>query len=403
MKTLSYLSYALLACIPLTEAHPGMGEQMEEMRRVANKMKRQSSKELIGDLKTLTDAQLTTIGKDIKAILLDQKNAESSTIDNSIPVGAIGSAACKADLCCHWKWLAYEMTAKFNGTSGRCTKFARQAVRLGFHDAGVWSKSTTYGGADGSILLSDELSRADNNGLSAIADQTKKWYTKYNQYGLSMADIIQMGANVATVVCPLGPRIRSFVGRKDNSKAGPTGLLPGEKDSADTLIKLFQAKTIDPHDLVALVGAHTTSQQHFVNTARDGDPQDSTPGIWDVAFYPETTNNAPVRVLKFQSDINLSKDSRTSDEWAEFSSPSSGQNHWNEDYAKAYTRLSLLGVNNINDLKECTKVLPAARTKFVSEDQVVLDMWLQGQFNQLNNMVDDAIQLTGVVTTPGKN
>lgn len=74
-----------------------------------------------------------------------------------------------------------------------------------------------------------------------------------------------------------------------------------------------------------------------------------------------------------------------------------------QDYAKAYTRLSLLGVNNINDLKECTKVLPAMRTKFVSEDQVVLDLWLQGQFNQLNNMVDDAIQLTGVVTTPGKN
>lgn len=65
-------------------------------------------------------------------------------------------------------------------------------------------------------------------------------------------------------------------------------------------------------------------------------------------------------------------------------------------------RLSLLGVNNINDLKECTKVLPAERKSFVSEDQVVLDMWLAGQFNQLNNMVDDAIQLTGVVTGPGK-
>ena len=124
------------------------------------------------------------------------------------------------------------------------------------------------------------MSRADNNGLSAIADQTNKWYTKYNQYGMSMADIIQFGANVATVVCPLGPRIRSFVGRKDNTKAGPTGLLPGEKDSASTLISLFSAKTIDAHDLVALVGAHTTSQQHFVDTSRSGDPQDSSPGVW---------------------------------------------------------------------------------------------------------------------------
>lgn len=125
-------------------------------------------------------------------------------------------------------------------------------------------------------------------------------------------------------MCPLGPRIRSFVGRKDNSRAGPTGLLPGLTDSADTLVKLFAKKTIDAHDLVALVGAHTTSQQHFVNTARDGDPQDSTPDVWDVKLYPETTGSAAPRVFKFQSDINLSKDPRSAEEWKEFSSPSSG-------------------------------------------------------------------------------
>jgi hypothetical protein len=53
-------------------------------------------------------------------------------------------------------------------------------------------------------------------------------------------------------------------------------------------------------------------------------------------------------------------------------------------------------VNNINDLKECTKVLPAARPTFISQDQQILDMWLQGQFDQLNDLVDNAIMLTGV-------
>lgn len=326
MKPFVLCSYAFLSLSSTSLAYPGMGETMAELRRSA-KVARADSKQLIGDLKTLKDSQLTSIGKDIKAILLDQKSAESNTIDTSIPPGTVDSAACKADLCCVWKWISYEMTAKFNGTSGRCTKFARGAVRLGFHDAGVWSNTTSYGGADGSILLSDEMSRTDNAGLEAIADQMKSWYNKYKQYGVSMADLIQMGANIATVVCPLGPRIRSFVGRKDNSKAGPTGLLPGVNDSADKLIKLFEAKTIDPHDLVALVGAHTTSQQHFVNTARDGDPQDSTPGIWDVAFYGQTTGSPPPRVLKFASDINLSKDSRTQGEWQEFIG---GQSHWNE-------------------------------------------------------------------------
>ncbi|KAF2019204.1 class II peroxidase [Aaosphaeria arxii CBS 175.79] len=399
MKLSSFSSYVLLSLLPFTLAHPGMGDSMRDIRRAAAQIERRNSKELIGDLKTLKDSQLTAIGKDIKAILLESKSAESSVIDTSIPPGTVDSAACKADLCCVWKWISYEMTAKFNGTSGRCTKFARGAVRLGFHDAGVWSKTSTYGGADGSILLTNELDRADNNGLKDIADYTKQLYNKYNKYGVSMADLIQMGANIATVVCPLGPRIRSFVGRKDNAKAGPTGLLPGETDSADKLIKLFADKTIDAHDLVALVGAHSTSQQHFVDKARDGDPQDSTPGIWDVAFYGETTTAAPPRVLKFQSDINLSKDSRTKSEWQAFIN---GQGHWNADYSTSYTRLSLLGVNNINDLKECTKVLPPARKSFVSQDQAVLDLWLQGQFDQLNNMVDDAIMLTGVITTPPK-
>ncbi|KAF2243086.1 class II peroxidase [Trematosphaeria pertusa] len=401
MKPVILLSYTLLSSFPSSLAHPGMGEAMSEMKRAAL-VARADPKQLLGDLKTLKDSQLTAIGKDIKAILLYTKDARSNEIDSSIPPGTVDSAACKADPCCLWKWISYEMTAKFNGTSGRCTKFARGAVRLGFHDAAVWTNTSTTGGADGSILLSNEMDRADNDGLEAIADQMKSWYNKYNKYGASMADLIQFGANVATVVCPLGPRIRSFVGRKDNSKAGPTGLLPAVTDSADKLLKLFAAKTIDAHDLIALVGAHTTSQQHFVDTARDGDPQDTTPGIWDVAFYPQTTANPPPRVLKFQSDINLSGDSRTKADWAAFGAGATGQNAWNLDYAKAYTRMSLLGVNNINDLKECTKVLPPERTSFVSQDQVVLDMWLQGQFDQLNNMVDDAIMLTGVITNPGK-
>ena len=63
----------------------------------------------------------------------------------------------------------------------------------------------------------------------------------------------------------------------------------------------------------------------------------------------------------------------------------------------------MLGVNNINDLKECTKVLPPATPTFVSQDKVLLDRWLQGEFDQLNNMVDDAIMLTGVITGRSAN
>lgn len=36
----------------------------------------------------------------------------------------------------------------------------------------------------------------------------------------------------------------------------------------------------------------------------------------------------------------------------------------NGDYAQSYTRLSLLGVKNINNLTECSRVLPVARPDF---------------------------------------
>lgn len=308
-------------------AHPGMGAALSDLHHATKKRADQDgTKVLLGDLLTLKDSQLTTVGKDIKAILLGTSDGESSVIDTSIPQ-TLGSAACTADVCCVWKWISYDMMAKFKGTSGRCTRYARMAVRLGFHDAGAWSNTSTWGGADGSILLSDEMTRVDNNGLQDIASAMKVWYNYYKGYGVTMADLIQFGANLATVICPLGPRVKTYVGRKDNSKAAPTGLLPGVNDSADQLIKLFEAKTISPHDLVALVGAHTTSQQHFVDTTRDGDPQDRTPGEWDVAFYGDTLGTPPVRVMKFASDVKLSQDSRTKDEWNEFVND---QNHWNE-------------------------------------------------------------------------
>lgn len=126
--------------------------------------------------------------------------------------------------------------------------------------------------------------------------------------------------------------------------------------------------------MTALVGAHSTSKQFTTSTklADFGKPQDSTPGIWDVSFYNETIqpDAKKPRLFKFASDIVLSQDSRTGDEWNSFIG---NQNHWNEDYARAYVRLSLLGVNVINQLAECTATLPKAVTSFKGSTEVILD------------------------------
>lgn len=47
----------------------------------------------------------------------------------------------------------------------------------------------------------------------------------------------------------------------------------------------------------------------------------------------------------------------------------SGQVTWNNFYPKAYLRLSLLGVNNLNKLTDRTKVLPNKQSIFVVKNQ----------------------------------
>ena len=304
----------------LSAAYPNMKAQMDEISEIVGRQAPQPSTELIGDLKTLSDSQLTTVGKNIKSILtVNGVSPTDATTRYTPPSGGKDGAACKADTCCIWSYIVADMVTAFKGSSGRCTGLARSAVRLGFHDAGTWSKSSTFGGADGSILLSDEINRSDNNGLQSIATQTKSWYNTYKSYGISMADLIQMGANVATVVCPRGPRVKTFVGRKDNSQANPTGLLPQPTQAASALISLFNAKTITGSGLVALLGSHSVSQQRTFNTARAGDPQDTTPGVWDVAFYNTTLQSSvPPKILKFPSDVALSTFSSTQSTWSLF-------------------------------------------------------------------------------------
>jgi hypothetical protein len=224
------------------------------------------------------------------------------------------------------------MAQRFTGDSGRCNLYARGAIRLGFHDAASWRKGMTFGGADGSILFNDEILRSDNFGLEEIVDQMRQWYDQWSPYGAGAADLIQTAANVATVVCPEGPRIRTFIGRVDSSEVPPPGLLPDVNGDVNTIIRLFEDKSIRLNGLIALVGAHTTSQQRFAVPNRALDPQDSTPGVWDTMVYSQVAGiqDTPPRVLKFASDVKLAGHSRGIGTWRRFADPNGGQQAWND-------------------------------------------------------------------------
>lgn len=195
-----------------------------------------------------------------------------------------------------WDFVQRDLVDLFRDNNGTCSRLARSAVRLGFHDAGAWSTTSEFGGADGSLLLSPyEIDRNENNGLQDVRSMALRILNTYSQYGVGAADLVQFMHNVATVVCPLGPRMLTLVGRHDRSEANPAGLIPGNNvTDAGYLIELFQNKTINARGLAALVGAHTVGQQYFVDPSRAGQSLDSTPGIWDVQFYRDiTSQNSP--------------------------------------------------------------------------------------------------------------
>jgi hypothetical protein len=183
------------------------------------------------------------------------------------------------------------------------------------------------------VLAAGELGRAENKGLESIGAQMGAWYAAWHgAHGVGMADLIQMAAVVAAVVCPLGPRVRAFVGRNDSAVAAPEGRLPaGESSDAEGLVKLFADKTIGVRELVALVGAHTTSVQRFVDVVKSGLPQDSTPGVWDVVFYNETAREEPpAGVFRLPSDQALSRYPAAQESWQAFASSADGQTVWND-------------------------------------------------------------------------
>ncbi|KAK4184699.1 putative lip/Mn/Versatile peroxidase [Podospora australis] len=354
MKLSTTAAWVSAVLVPAIQAYPGMNNTL-----LAQLKEKDSSKtgELIGDLLYLHPSEYSALSHLIKAILVDGADAQSYERYGYIP--PLYSSACERDTCCVWSYIAKDMESHFREQTGQCSDAARGAIRLGFHDAGTWSKYTgQHGGADGSIVHApEEVTRRANYGLEEIIQQYKVWYDRWSGFGVSMADLIQMGANVATVVCPLGPRIRSFVGRRDSYLAAPEGLLPSPFDEAEALIELFRAKTIEPAVLAALLGAHSTSRQRFVDPNFAGFPQDSTPGVWDVLFYPQTLGQGSPDIYRFQSDVILAEHPTMFPAFKAFAGPD-GQEFWDFAYARAYVRLSLLGVYNINNLTDCTRVLP---------------------------------------------
>ena len=120
--------------------------------------------------------------------------------------------------------------------------------------------------------------------------------------------MIVFAAHHAVVTCPGGPRIRTWIGRRDSDIPARDGKLPNPHGSGDSLLRLFLAKGLSARELAALIGAHTCSRSFFQPPPGFGDqgfPQDTSPGVWDVRYYQQTINPPRDRIFRFESDVNL--------------------------------------------------------------------------------------------------
>ncbi|OIW30748.1 versatile peroxidase VPL1 [Coniochaeta ligniaria NRRL 30616] len=258
-----------------------------------------------------------------------------------------------------WTQVKAELNTLFM-TGNQCNDLARAAIHATFHDCGSWDTTQKLtGGCDGSLVLGVtpdvELARSENKGLEAIAGKIKDLATKY---GTSVADMVVFAGSAAIVLCPGGPKIQTFIGRKDSTTSAPSGGLPDVFDSASNLFNLFAKKGFSAQDLAALLGAHSTSTQKFVDPAQANKSQDSTPGQWDVTYYKETYSFATggkkdPGVFVFASDSKLA----TSNEVGlEFQGFIGNQGRWAGSFASAMERMVLFG-NDKSEMVDCNSAL----------------------------------------------
>ncbi|KAJ7795831.1 heme peroxidase [Mycena olivaceomarginata] len=146
--------------------------------------------------------------------------------------------------------------------------------------------------------------------------------------------------NIVSILSPLPAHINAFIGRPPPLNVAPNGLLPSPDNSVPTLIT-DMGFTV--RDLTALVSAHSTGKQRFVDPTVANSSFDSTVDIWDARFYAETAApTTPPDVLKLHSDVNFSHNASTFHEFHRFIN---NQEDWGQD---------------ITTLTNCTELMPAS-------------------------------------------
>ncbi|PKA60777.1 putative L-ascorbate peroxidase 4 [Apostasia shenzhenica] len=221
-------------------------------------------------------------------------------------------------------------------------------LRLAWHDAGTYDKSTKTGGPNGSIKFEEEYSHGSNAGLKIAIDILEPVKAKHPK--VTYADLYQLAGVVAVEVTG-GPTIDFVPGRRDSSACPNEGRLPDAKKGRQHLRDVFYRMGLTDKDIVALSGGHTLGKAHSERSGFEG-AWTKEPLKFDNSYFIELLNEESEWLLKLPTDKALVEDPAfrpyvelyAKDEDAFF-----------KDYAESHKKLSELGFTPRPSAKCCVK------------------------------------------------
>lgn len=136
--------------------------------------------------------------------------------------------------------------------TGTLASIPAEWLRFAFHDMATHNVDDGTGGLDGSLVY--ELDRPENFGLGF--NQTESDFSAYPNKLVSRADVIAIGAIMATNTCG-GPILPFRGGRVDAWAAGETGT-PQPQEDLPTLTESFRRQGFNQTEMIKLVACGHT-------------------------------------------------------------------------------------------------------------------------------------------------
>ncbi|KAK7043339.1 peroxidase [Favolaschia claudopus] len=308
-----------------------------------------------------------------------------------------GGQSVANEACCAWFPVLEDIVPNlFDNECGDDSRVhADGALRLSFHDAVGFSRSSGMGGgADGSIITFQdaELQFPANAGLDDPIDAETPFIAKHN---VTPGDFIQFAAAVSLSLCPGAPKVGFMMGRPNPTapspapgKANPSsipnasltgvtstldGLVPEPFDSVDKILaRMADAGGFSPTDVVALLASHSVAGADTIDPTIPGTPFDSTPSVFDTQLFIEVqlrgtlfpgsqpgqgeVMSAVAGEMRLQSDALIARDPQTNCAWQSFAGDLPAVQ---SAFAKAFNVMSIIG-HNPSDLIDCSDVIPGA-------------------------------------------